>query len=107
MTLEDAFYKEIAREKKDVYAAKPSRCHVCGKDNEECRAGTCFNCAQKVETDMVEVWEIQNPQNRWPYKWIETEPKSVKISVEDYKRMSPADRDKVVRDMAEGKLDIQ
>ncbi|MBO0799786.1 MAG: hypothetical protein J2P31_13275 [Blastocatellia bacterium] len=76
MNLKEAMNKELKRGKRIIYAARPSECHVCHK-TAECRAGACFDCKDLIETDMINVWEIANPANQWPYVWIDTAPEDV------------------------------
>jgi len=73
MTLKEAFGKELGRGAHVTYVTEDAHCHVCGK-MDMLRAGVCFECKEKVATDMKEVWELGHPKNRWPYRWIDGEP---------------------------------
>lgn len=70
MKLQEAMNKEFNRGMAIIGVTADAPCHVCAKA-EELRAGTCFDCAEAdlVETDMIEVWEVAKPENRWPYAW--------------------------------------
>ncbi len=66
MTLLQALSRELDRGMAVIAVVENAPCQVCDK-TDELRAGTCFNCKDKIETDMIEVWEIANPLHRWPY----------------------------------------
>jgi predicted amidophosphoribosyltransferase len=69
MTIKQAGDIEIARMAQ--YIIPPhirEDCNLCGAHT-ELRAGVCWACVDKAETDMQEVWEIRNPAHRWPYVW--------------------------------------
>ncbi len=66
MTLNQALEKELKRGMSVIASVKDAPCQVCG-DLTELRAGVCWDCKEKIETDMIEVWEIADPQHRWPY----------------------------------------
>jgi hypothetical protein len=69
MTIREAGQIEI--ETMSVYIVPPfiaEECNVC-HNNDELRAGVCYSCSFKCETDMKEVWERDNVFHRWPYVW--------------------------------------
>ena len=68
MTFDEALERELNRGHTIIGNTVDAPCHVCGTVT-DLRAGACFDCKEKCETDMIEVWEIANPQNRWPYAW--------------------------------------
>jgi hypothetical protein len=68
LTIDEALRRELDRGMRIIAATKDAACNVCGQPR-ELRAGACFDCKDKVLTDMIEVWEIANPTHRWPYTW--------------------------------------
>lgn len=67
VNIHEAFEVEIAKSPV-IYSVPPSECHIC-KVVDECRIGVCYECRERVETDMVEVWDRFNPANKWPYEY--------------------------------------
>jgi len=69
MTLTQALEREMNRGTFVSAVTVEAVCKVCGK-TDMLRADTCFDCKEKVETDLIEVWEIANPAHRWPYAYV-------------------------------------
>jgi hypothetical protein len=70
MTLREAFARELDREKRAWFPPKLLTCRLCQLIDYR-HAGVCFKCQHQVETDLVEVWEVAHPENRWPYVWTD------------------------------------
>lgn len=68
MTVGEAFTREMDRGLCVLASTVPDICHICHAIK-ELRVGVCFDCQNLVRTNMIEAWELANPENRWPYMY--------------------------------------
>lgn len=68
MTVTEAFACEMDRGLSVLANTVPAECHIC-HETKELRVGACFDCQQFVRTNLIEAWELANPDNRWPYAY--------------------------------------